>query len=36
MDDGLEDVEGVDTTESMISGPVVYSWAKGLLTWDER
>jgi hypothetical protein len=29
-DDGLDDVEGVDTTASMISGPVVYSCAKGL------
>jgi len=25
LDDGLDDVEGVDTTASIISGPVVYS-----------
>jgi len=31
-DDGFEDVEGVEITASMISGPVVNSWAKGLLT----
>lgn len=30
MDDGLDEVEGVETTESMISGPVVYSCASGL------
>ena len=32
-DDGLDDVDGVDTIASMISGPVVYSCAKGLLTY---
>jgi len=31
-EDGLEEVDGVDTTASMISGPVVYSCARGLLT----
>lgn len=31
-DEDLEDVEGVDITASMISGPVVYSCARGLLT----
>lgn len=31
-EDGLADVEGVETTASIISGPVVYSWARGLLT----
>lgn len=33
-DEGFEDVDGVDTIASMISGPVVYSWARELLTWD--
>ena len=31
--DGFDAVEGVDVTASMISGPVVYSWASGLLTY---
>jgi hypothetical protein len=30
MDDGLDEEDGVDVTASMISGPVVYSWASGL------
>lgn len=34
-DDGLEDDEGVDTTASIISGPVVYSCARGLLTLNK-
>lgn len=30
-DEGDVEVDGVETTASMISGPVVYSWANGLL-----
>lgn len=30
MDDGLNEEDGVEVTVSMISGPVVYSWANGL------
>jgi len=32
LDEGLDEVEGVDTTASIISGPVVYSCARGLFT----
>jgi hypothetical protein len=32
-EDGVDKVEGVDTIASIISGPVVYSCAKGLLTY---
>lgn len=38
-DEGDVEVDGVETTASMISGPVVYSWANGLLIChnnDER
>jgi hypothetical protein len=35
-DDGLDDVEGVDTTALMISGPVVYSCANGLCFYDKK
>lgn len=35
-EDGLDDVLGVETTASMISGPVVYSWASGLLTYVKK
>ena len=35
-DDGLDDVDGVDTTASIISGPVVNSCAKGLLTFGTK
>jgi len=31
--EGREDVDGVETTASIISGPVVYSCARGLFTW---
>lgn len=34
-EEGLADVEGVETTDSMISGPVVSSWASGLLTYED-
>lgn len=30
MEDGLDKDDGVEITASMISGPVVYSWANGL------
>ena len=30
MDDGLDEVDGVEMTASIISGPVVYSCASGL------
>lgn len=33
-DEGLVEVEGVETTVSIISGPVVYSCARGLLTFQ--
>lgn len=32
MDDGLNEEDEVEVTASMISGPVVYSWANGLFT----
>lgn len=31
--EGREDVDGVETTASIISGPVVVSCARGLFTW---
>lgn len=31
-EEGLDWVEGVETTAAMISGPVVSSWASGLFT----
>lgn len=34
-DEGLDAVEGVETTASIISGPVVHSWASGLLICQE-
>lgn len=34
-DEGLDAVEGVETTASIISGPVVHSWASGLLIYQE-
>lgn len=34
--EGREDVDGVETTASIISGPVVYSCARGLFTWQIR
>ena len=34
-DEGRNDVDGVVTTSSMISGPVVYSWARGLFAYKE-
>jgi hypothetical protein len=33
-DEGFDEVDGVETTASMISGPVVYSWASGLFTFE--
>ena len=34
-EEGCNGVDGVKITASMISGPVVYSWANGLLTLVE-
>jgi len=31
MDEGLDEEDGVEMTALMISGPVVCSWANGLL-----
>ncbi len=35
-DEGRDSVDGVPVTASTISGPVVYSCAKGLLTYNNQ